>query len=699
MKVLLATIAAMLAAPAAASAVGSTPAGPTMTVRDVPLQEAGRSLAAATPRFNLVAVHWRGTGAIDLRTRSGTGAWSAWHPVDDDAGPDAGSSENRLRTWRLGSPVWTGAADAIRFRTHGRVTRLRAYFIWSPPERTSSRLLALANAPPIIPRLSWGADESIRRANPKVAPAIHFAVVHHTAGSNTYTAAQSAAIVRGIELYHVKGNGWNDIGYNFLVDKYGQVFEGRFGGVDRAVVGAHSLGFNDGSVGVAVLGDYTGRPISAAAKSALEQLLAWRLDLAHIDPLSTLTWLSGGNPRFPSRIAVVLRAISGHRDTNFTDCPGDALYAELPQIAQDVALLGAPKVYAPLAAGKLGGPVHFGARLTSALPWTVTVNDSTGAVAAQGSGAGTVVDWTWDATTASPQRYTWSIATAGARAASGAIGAGSLALAVQNAVAKPSLLSPGGDPADDSMTVSYTLTAPATVTATLVDANGQVLSTLFAEPKTPGAQSFTFTSAAGIYAGSYTIQLAAVAPTGTSAAASVPITIDDTLDAFTWSAVRISALTHGRATLSFNLTRGPVSAELHVLQGATVVATPWSGPLDAGPQTLGWDGTLDDGTAAPDGTYVLSLSIADEFTTFARTAPVTLDSTPPSVTVLSYRTMRFRTSEPVLLTLVVGARRYTRTLTRPGTVSFWLRQKPRAYRLIASDTAGNVSVVRYRRPE
>ena len=69
-------------------------------------------------------------------------------------------------------------------------------------------------------------------------------------------AAQSAAIVRGIEIYHVKGNGWNDIGYNFLVDKYGQVFEGRYGGVDRPVIGAHAEGFNTGSVGVAVIGDY-----------------------------------------------------------------------------------------------------------------------------------------------------------------------------------------------------------------------------------------------------------------------------------------------------------------------------------------------------------------------------------------------------------------------------------------------------------
>src|SRR5437870_7834653 len=100
----------------------------------------------------------------------------------------------------------------------------------------------------------------------------------------------------GIEIYHVKGNGWNDIGYNFLVDRYGQVFEGRYGGVDRNVVGAHAEGFNTGSVGVAVIGTFESSGITPAARAALVSLLAWRLDVAHVDPLSTLNFLSGGNP-------------------------------------------------------------------------------------------------------------------------------------------------------------------------------------------------------------------------------------------------------------------------------------------------------------------------------------------------------------------------------------------------------------------
>jgi uncharacterized protein with LGFP repeats len=694
MKVLLATILTALAVPSAAFAAGPPNSGLAMSVREVALHGT-RALAAAPSRFNMVAVHWRGTGTVLFRTR-GSAGWSAWQAMDDDMHPDAGSGENRVRTWRLGNVVWTGTASAIRYRTRGDVTRLRAYYLWTPVESTPQRTVSIANAPPIIPRLSWGADESIRRGNPQVATAIHFTVVHHTAGTNTYTAAQSAAIVRGIELYHVKGNGWNDIGYNFLVDKYGQVFEGRYGGVDKAIVGAHSLGFNTGSVGIAVLGDYGSTAVSAAAKASLEQLLAWKLDVAHIDPLSSVSWTSGGNPRFPSGVAVQLRAISGHRDTNFTDCPGNSLYAQLPSIARDVAALGGPKVYAPLATGKLGGPIRFGAHLSALLPWTVTVADSTGAVAAQGSGTGTLVDWTWDATVAPAQKYTWTIATSGARSATGTIGAGSVAIAVQNAVATPAFLSPGGDPADDTATVAYTLTAPATVTATLSDPNGAVLSTLFTTAKPAGAQSFTFAATPGLPPGTYSIQLAATTAAGKTATAAVTLVVDDTLDGFVSTPSVFSAAKGATVALTFTLSRMPVSAQFTVLRGSDVVASPPNTIVSTGPQSLTWDGSLDDGTTAPDGDYTLSLAVTDQYTTFTRTATVTLDSTPPKITVLSYRTMKFRLSEPVTLTLVVGTSRYSRTLKKATTTTFWLKRKPRAYQLIATDAAGNVSTVRYR---
>jgi hypothetical protein len=223
-----------------------------------------------------------------------------------------------------------------------------------------------------------------------------------------------------------------------------------------------------------------------------------------------------------------------------------------------------------------------------------------------------------------------------------------------------------------------------------------VLSPLFSEAKPAGAQTFTFNAAPGLLPGQYTIQLAAMSATGTSVSASVPFTIDDSIDAIASSPAIFSAAKHGVVSMSFTVTRALVSSIFQVLRGSEVVASPPVASLDPGARTLTWDGTLSDGTTAPDGTYQLAFSVTDAFTTFTRTATVTLDSTPPKLTVLSYRGLRFRLSEPAILTLVVGTHRYSRTLKQPKTLSFWLKQKPRAYRLIATDTAGNVSVVRYR---
>jgi hypothetical protein len=665
-KALLAMLVVTLAAPASALAQG-----PTLIARDVPLH-AARTTASALPRFNMVGVHWQGAGTVTYRVRAAGGSWSAWRMADTDGNVEHG--------WRLGNLNWVGSAEAIRFRTQGRVTRLRAYYVWSPPEQLLARRLLIANAPPIIPRLSWGADESIRRAPPAYADAVHFAIVHHTAGSNNYTRAQSAAIVRGIEIYHVQGNGWNDIGYNLLVDKYGQVFEGRYGGVNRPVIGAHAEGFNTGSVGVAVIGDYNSTRLPAAAKSALEQLLSWRLDIAHVDPLSTFQWLSAGNPRFPKNVAVFLRAISGHRDTGYTDCPGDALYAQLPEIAKDVAALGGPKIYAP-AVGRNGeGQFRFTARLSVAQPWTVTVANSEGVEVSVGTGTGAAVDWTWDASVAPPDRYSWTIAVPDARSATGALRAGS-ALAVQKTTATPAAVPPG-----ETAIVSYTLTAAASVTITLVSPTGTVLSTLLTAQKPVGSQTFAFTPPPGLPNGVYGIAINATAGTTTETAV-VRVTVDDILSGFAATG----------PSLSFTLTRMPIALTFEVRRGSQVVATPIVQPLVAGPQTETWDGRLADGSRAPDGTYTLVLSITDDVTSFTRTATVTLDTTAPKITVLSYRNLRFRVSEPAQLTLVVGTKHYMRVLKMAGIAEFWLKAKPSAYRLTATDAAGNTSTVRYRR--
>jgi hypothetical protein len=670
MKLVLAVVVAALAAPVSALA-----AGPTMSVRDVPLH-AARAPAGAVHRFNMVGLHWRGSGSVSFRTRSVSGGWSVWQKADDDRDVE--------HSWHLGNLVWTGAANAIHFRVGGSVSRLRAYYVWSPTEPGSLRRTQSAGEPPIILRLSWGADESIRRAPPRYADAVHFAIVHHTAGSNNYTPAQSAAIVRGIQIYHVKGNGWDDIGYNFLVDKYGQIFEGRYGGMDRPVIGAHALGFNTGAVGISVIGDYRSARISAAAKASLEELLAWRLDVAHVDPLSLVSRISGGSPKFPRGVPALLRAVSGHRDVNFTDCPGNTLYAELPQIARDVAALGGPKIYAPAVSHPGESQVRFTARLSVAQPWTVTILGSSGAQVAQGTGTGTTVDWTWDASAASSDHYRWAIATPDARSATGALAA-IVALAVQKAAASPTAVAPG-----ETTTISYTLTAAAGVVATLVGADGQVVSTLFSAEKSAGPQTLAFIPPPGLLNGQYAVVVTATVGS-TIATATVPLVVDDILTGFT------SSISRGTATVGFTLARAPLQLVFEVRRGTQVVAAPPLTPLLAGPQLLTWDGTLADGTRAPDGPYTLALGVTDEVGTFTRTARMTLDTTAPRITVLSYRNLRFRVSEPATLTLVVGTRQFTRTLKKAAATQFWLKAKPASYTLTATDAAGNTSSVRYRR--
>jgi hypothetical protein len=616
---------------------------PTLTVHD------GRALASAVSRFNMVAFHWQGSGSLQYRVRF-TDGWSPWRAADADAGDIA----------------WVGTASGYQTRAFGRVSRVRTYTVWSPVVHETLRRLQIANAPPIIPRLSWGADESIRRAPPQFAPTLQAAFIHHTAGTNDYTPDESAAIVRGIEIYHVQGNGWNDIGYNFLVDKYGQIFEGRYGGVDKNVIGAHTEGFNTGTVGISMIGQYDSTKISPAAAKALEQLLAWRLDLAHIDPLSTLTYRSNGNPRFPHGTPVDLRTISGHRDAYFTDCPGNALYAQLPAIAKAVGLLDGEKIYAPVAAKVDETDTRFTARLSISGPWTVTVTSSAGAQVAQGAGSGSTIDWTWDASAAPPDKYTWTIAAGTARSATGTLGA-TTALTFRKVAATPQLLSPG-----DATTIAYTLTASATVTATLLGPTGQTLATLLTAQKPAGAQTLSVTPPPGLLDGVYVVALTATSG-AKAVTANASFTIDDIVTSFTANA----------SSATIELSRVPLSAALQAGTQSAQVA------LVAGPQTVTWP------TLAKGGTYPVSLTITDEFGTFTRT--VAVDLQPPAIQVVSYANLRFHVSEAATLVLTVAGTSYRRVVPKAATTQFWLRTKPAAYTLTATDAAGNVSVVRYRR--
>jgi hypothetical protein len=416
--------------------------------------------------------------------------------------------------------------------------------------------------------------------------------------------------VRAIELYHVRGNGWNDIGYNFLVDRYGQVFEGRAGGIDRNVIGAQAEGFNTGSAGVAVIGNYSTTSIAPAAMHALVGLLAWRLDVAHVDPLGTLRWRSGGNPKYPRGTQVALRAISGHRDTGFTSCPGNALYRRLGGLARAVAVTGLPKLYAPTVTGGLGGPVRFTARLSAAASWTVTVRDPSGAVAARGRGTGTAVTWTWDASGVPSSSYTWTIeAGPQTRPASGTIGKVPLpspppAPLLTGLTVAPPVISPDGDGIDEALAISYTLAARASVTASVKDSTGAVVATVFAN-QVQGArtQSFPY-GAVGLPDGAYTLSVAAVVADGRSGRLEAPFAIDRTLSGLALTSATLTPNGDGvddTIGVSFTLS-AEAQVTVQIEQAGTLITPVTSGVLPAGPTQILWDGTTPAGVVPP-GTY------------------------------------------------------------------------------------------------
>ncbi|MGH9266791.1 MAG: N-acetylmuramoyl-L-alanine amidase, partial [Acidimicrobiales bacterium] len=207
---------------------------------------------------------------------------------------------------------------------------------WSARPAAAAHAGPGAPQPDIVSRAEWGADESLRNGTPEYAPVGRFSI-HHTVTASADP--NPAATLRAILAYHVVANGWQDIGYNFLVDAQGRVYEGRHARSYRlgeeptglaldgqGVVGAHTLGNNTGTVGVALLGTYSSTAPATAAMRSLERLLAWSADRHGIDPLGVTQWTTGTHP-----------TIVGHRDAVATACPGDLLYAALPAVRREVA--------------------------------------------------------------------------------------------------------------------------------------------------------------------------------------------------------------------------------------------------------------------------------------------------------------------------------------------------------------------------
>ncbi len=174
--------------------------------------------------------------------------------------------------------------------------------------------------PTIRTRAQWGADESLRSRKPKYGT-VRAGFVHHTVTANDYAREQVPAIIRGIYAYHTQSRGWSDIGYNFLVDRFGRIWEGRYGGVTRPVIGAHTYGYNDMTTAMSAIGNFEETKPSAAILRAYARLFAWKLALHGV-----------GIPSKPDLDGQEFGAISGHRDAGTTACPGQNLYAKLRAI-------------------------------------------------------------------------------------------------------------------------------------------------------------------------------------------------------------------------------------------------------------------------------------------------------------------------------------------------------------------------------
>lgn len=172
--------------------------------------------------------------------------------------------------------------------------------------------------PTVRSRKDWGADEKLGDTDPAIASEATAAVVHHTDGQNDYDAEDVPAILRGIHTFHVEGRGWDDVGYNMFADSYGRLWEGRAGGLDKAVVGAHAAGYNTGTFGISVLGSYGSKAPPQKTLDAVSGAIAWKLSLSGTSA-DAKTTISGDT----------IRTVVGHRDVGETSCPGGAFYEKL----------------------------------------------------------------------------------------------------------------------------------------------------------------------------------------------------------------------------------------------------------------------------------------------------------------------------------------------------------------------------------
>ncbi len=353
--------------------------------------------------------------------------WGPWVELqsDPDHGPDPGTLEEGSERDAT-DPVWVGEARFLQYRVEGSSVDLHAEYVetagrnlsaWEKVKLFFRRVSFGAGAaaqpdqPAMVSRAEWGGDACVGDREPErhYADRVELVFLHHSVhggNANGYAADEAKDLVYAICSYHVNVRGWSDIGYNFIVDKYGTVYEGRGGGVDTGVIAAHTGGFNSYSSGITFLGDHTSVAPTDAAQTALRRLAAWKLDVHHVDPLSVVTLESLGSTKYPEGTIVQLPAVSGHRDASITACPGPACYALLDPFRAGISEEGGPKIYGgwPDRSFVDGSPqtgyepVTIPFRFTEPMEWTLAIQDEGGALMMRADGVDESGSVTWDGT-------------------------------------------------------------------------------------------------------------------------------------------------------------------------------------------------------------------------------------------------------------------------------------------------------------
>ncbi len=310
-----------------------------------------RVVALDRPADTVVA-YWRGSPHASV-TLAFSQDGSTFGPAQPAGRDEAGTARQDGTTY--GALHAADGAVAVRVTTNRPLSRVTVLGLSDASTSTTkaparSSMLSSADAataaPTVLPRGAWGADPAYMTWAPQFYTTRKL-VVHHTDTSDDYTdRAGAEAQVRAIYYYHSVTQGWGDIGYNFLIDKFGNIYEGRYSreyaganptgddATGKGVTGAHTGGWNSGTVGVALLGTLTGHDATPAARAALERLLAWEASRNGIDPQATEPFVnpvSGATKTTPN--------IAGHRDYAATACPGDAFYPTLPALRAKVAAL------------------------------------------------------------------------------------------------------------------------------------------------------------------------------------------------------------------------------------------------------------------------------------------------------------------------------------------------------------------------